>query len=90
MTKHRLTLTNVELGTLAHIMRQFSDYVAGDDRPDHGFGNLKQYRELDKERKWEVYMLMGKINRLWHKSQRLRMAKLLEEESKNTGEGDVI
>jgi len=71
-------------------MRQFSDYVAGDDRPDHGFGNLKQYRKLDKENKWKVYMLTAKINRLWYKSQRACMAELLEKESKNTGEGDVI
>jgi len=90
MAKHRLTITSKELGTLAHIMRQFSDYVAGDDRPDHGLANLKPYRKLPKESKWELYILTGKINRLYHKSQRRIIASRLEKESQDTGEGDVI
>lgn len=90
MAKHRLTITSEELGTLAHITRQFSDYVAGDDRPDHGLGNLKPYRELSQERKWDLYILTGKINRLWRRAQRAEIAKQLEKESQDMGEGDVI
>ena len=43
--KHRITLTTEEINVLAHITRNFFDYVYGDDRPDHGMGILKQYRE---------------------------------------------
>jgi len=65
---HRLSLTRKELGTMAHIMRQFTDYMAGDDRPDHGLNNLYGYRKFPQEEKNEIYMLCGKINRLWYKS----------------------
>ena len=68
--KHRVTLTTKELHILAHILRHFSDYIACDDRPDHGLGILQGYRDLDKERKWEVHAIMGKINRLSYKVQR--------------------
>lgn len=68
--KHRVTLTTKELHILAHILRHFSDYMAHDDRPDHGLGILKGYRDLDKNGRWEVYTIMGKINRLSYKVQR--------------------
>jgi len=66
--KYRPSLTKKELGTLAHIMRQFTDYMAGDDRPDHGLNNLYGYRDLPQEDKNEVYLLTGKINRAWHRT----------------------
>ena len=65
---YRPSLTKRDLGTLAHIMRQFTDYMAGDDRHDHGLNNLYGYRDLPQEDKNEVYMLCGKLNRMWHKT----------------------
>jgi len=47
MSKHRLTFTNDEIWVLAHITRHFADYICGDDRPDHGLGILKGYREAN-------------------------------------------
>jgi hypothetical protein len=66
--KYRPSLTKKELGTMAHILRQFTDYMAGDDRPDHGLNNLYGYRDLPQEDKTEVYWLCGKINRAWHRT----------------------
>jgi len=68
MKKYRPSLTKKELGTIAHILRQFTDYMAGDDRPDHGLNNLYGYRDMPQEHKNEVYMLCGKLNRLWRSS----------------------
>ena len=64
---YRPSLTKRDLGTLAHIMRQFTDYMAGDDRHDHGLNNLYGYRDLPQDDKNEVYVLCGKLNRMWHK-----------------------
>ena len=47
--KHRVTLTKEEIDVLAHITRHFSDYIHGDDRPDHGMGILKGYREASQK-----------------------------------------
>jgi hypothetical protein len=66
--KHRVTLTEQDLSTLAHILRQFTDYMAFDDRPDHGLNNLYGYRDLPQERKSEIYWLCGKINHAWRKT----------------------
>lgn len=63
----RPTLTEEEISTLAHIMDHFIDYMAGDNRPDHGFGILKQYRELPDERKSQIYQLASKLLRLRRK-----------------------
>lgn len=71
--KHRITLTKQEIDVLAHITRHFCDYMFGDDRPDHGLGILKQYREesrkykvFDERPKWlqSVTTAMGKLNRM--------------------------
>lgn len=70
--KHQVTLTEHELATLAHILRQFSDYMAGDDRHDHGLNNLYGYRDLPDGSKWEVYVMCGKINRAWRKTWKTR------------------
>ena len=45
-------------------MWHFTDYMAGDDRPDHGFGILEQYRFLPDKDKIELYILAGRLNRL--------------------------
>ena len=82
MIKHRLTLTHKELGILAHIMRQLCDYAAGDDRPDHGLNNLKGYRNLPTDDKWDIYNMTGRINRLYYRTKK--------QELTGKGEGDVI
>jgi len=48
MSKHRITLTDGEIYVAAHLLRHFTDYVYGDDRPDHGLGMLQQYRDMHK------------------------------------------
>ena len=81
--KHRITLTSGEINTLAHITRHFSDYLCGDDRPDHGMGILKGYREANLKSvhegdflgSWDrkpqyvqdVITTMGKFNRFHRK-----------------------
>lgn len=63
----RITLTEAEIRTLAHITRHFADYIFLDDRPDHGLGVLKHYREHNKEPRpeWiEAFLsAMIKLNR---------------------------
>lgn len=58
-----MKFTDNELYYLSHILRHFTDYMGGDDRPDHGFGILKEYRYLSDEKKRELYHLAGKIGR---------------------------
>ncbi len=65
---HRIAFTKKEIATLAHILRQFTDYMAGDDRPDHGLNNLYGYRDLPKSSREEVYAMSGKIQRMWYRS----------------------
>lgn len=67
----RITLTRLELNVLAHLTRHFVDYTCGDDRPDHGLGILKQYRDRRKSLPWNhedptllsLSSAMGKLNR---------------------------
>ncbi len=59
----RITLTEKDICTLAHIMDHFTDYMAHDDRPDHGFGILKGYRKLSGDRRIEIFRLAGKLLR---------------------------
>lgn len=66
-TKIRITFTEREIERLAHIMDHFTDYMGHDDRPDHGFGILSQYRELPDEDKREVFFLAGKLLRVRRK-----------------------
>jgi hypothetical protein len=67
MKKTRLTITEEELFYLKHIMDHFTDYMAHDDRPDHGLGILKGYRDLNEEEKNIIYSLAGKLIRAYHK-----------------------
>jgi hypothetical protein len=62
-TKVRITLTEAEISWLAHIMDHFTDYMAHDDRPDHGLGILKQYRTLPDRDRYDVYAIAGKLIR---------------------------
>jgi hypothetical protein len=66
----RVTLTEREVCTLAHIMNHFTDYMGHDDRPDHGLGILKQYRNFSDVGKREIYVLAGRLLRLRRKIQR--------------------
>jgi len=63
MEKTRITLTKEELFYLEHILWHFTDYMAGDDRHDHGMGILKDYRELQKDKQRVIYMLAGRLRR---------------------------
>lgn len=74
--KHRITLTSREIDTLAHLTRHFFDYMGGDDRPDHGMGILKGYRDenlkhgvFEERPEWlqSFVTAMGKLNRLSRK-----------------------
>jgi len=66
--KLRVTLTVEELGYLEHILWHFTDYMVGDDRPDHGLGILKGYRENRENYKHTLLPLAGRLRRL-HKKQ---------------------
>jgi len=73
--KKRISFGEEELWYLKHILWHFSDYMAGDDRPDHGFGILKEYRDKPIEEKRKIYRLAGKLRRIYERWQ--------EKESKN-------
>jgi hypothetical protein len=64
----RITFTEKELNYLEHILWNFTDYMAHDDRPDHGMGILKQYRDLPEEEKRTIFLLSGRLRRLYRKS----------------------
>jgi hypothetical protein len=84
--KHRITLTTEEIEVVAHILDHFTDYMCGDDRPDHGMGILKQYRETNMRFQIEeklphiraVFSAMGKFYRFRRKL-RTEYAKKLDE-----------
>lgn len=61
--KVSIQLSKEELYYLSHILRHFTDYMAFDDRHDHGLGILKGYREMQAEDKSVIYMLSGKLTR---------------------------
>jgi hypothetical protein len=65
--KVRIIFTNRELMYLQHILWHFTDYMAHDNRPDHGFGILKEYRDFNEDDKREIYVLAGRLRRLYHK-----------------------
>lgn len=65
--KIRITLTLEELARLQHILWHFTDFMAYDDRPDHGLGILKQYRELTDKDKSIIFYLAGKLRRIHRK-----------------------
>jgi hypothetical protein len=69
--KRAVMMTEEELGYLQHILYHFTDYMAGDDRPDHGMGILKGYRELhyEDERRSKINFLAGRLRRIWRKWQ---------------------
>lgn len=61
--KIRITLTEEDIENLAHIMDHFTDYMAHDDRPDHGLGILKGYRDISEERRRDIFFLAGRLLR---------------------------
>lgn len=67
--KITIQLTQRELGYLEHILWHFTDYMSGDDRPDHGLGILKHYREMPPQHadKHLIYSMAGKLRRRWRK-----------------------
>ena len=69
MKKIRISLTPQELSYLEHILYHFVDYMAHDDRPDHGMGILKQYRDMDSDAKSPIYFLAGKLRRAYRRHQ---------------------
>ena len=84
--KKRITLDEDEIIILAHIMNHFTDYMAGDDRPDHGLGILSGYREMDIERKRPVFCLAGKLMRYSRKIRKQLVKEWMEKyEKENEG-----
>lgn len=77
--KKRITLEEDHIITLAHIMDHFTDYMAHDDRPDHGLGILKGYRKMDDEKKRPIYALAGRLLRYSRKIRELRAKKWQDE-----------
>ena len=65
--KIRVSLTEEELGRLEHILWHFTDYMGHDNRPDHGLGILKGYRDLPDEEKHIIYYMAGRLRRLYRK-----------------------
>ena len=61
---HRLSFYKDEIMMIANILDNFSDYVAGDDRIDHGWNRLKEWRTGSQETKNMLYKLSGKVLRM--------------------------
>ena len=59
--KHKITLFTDEVIILKNILFHFTDYVAGDDRPDHGWNILKDWRTASQQTKVMLYSLAGKL-----------------------------
>ena len=94
--KHRITLTTEEISVLAHVTRHFADYMCGDDRPDHGLGILKGYREGMRSSRFDekkpdyvedFISAMGKLNRFDRKrkwKQYVELSDRIREEESRT------
>lgn len=62
MKKCVLSFADDELVYLGGLLNAFSDYMAGDDRPDHGMARLEWYRKFCPEQmKSVIYRVAGKI-----------------------------
>jgi hypothetical protein len=61
--KRRITLTKREIRMLTLLLHHFTDYMAFDDRQDHGLARLQDYRKFDRESKIPYYTLAGKFRR---------------------------
>ena len=66
----RITLSRREIILLAWVMDKVSEYMANDDRPDHGLGKLKDVRDIpskgffDNGIKREIHSLAGRLERI--------------------------
>ena len=65
--KTRVSFTKEELYYLQHIIWHFADYIGLDDRPDHGLGILKSYRDLSRDKKSVIAVMAGKLKRHYRK-----------------------
>lgn len=83
----RPRLTEEEVIYLSHLLRNFVDFMYYDDRPDHGWGRLKGYRDLPAERKTMMAMLSGKINRMLHRPRKKRAELLADLMAKDEADG---
>ncbi len=59
--KYTIQLTKDDLNILQWVMHHFTDYMAHDNREDHGWNILKVAREYDIETKKEFYSLAGRL-----------------------------
>ena len=66
----RISLSLEELKYLEHILWHFTDYMGGDDRPDHGMGILEKYREVDDDTRRVILGLSGRLRRLYREKRR--------------------
>ena len=69
MKRKPVYLTEEELGYLQHILWHFVDFMAGDNRFDHGMGILKGYKDLPDEKRGNIAYLSGRLRRLHRKWQ---------------------
>jgi hypothetical protein len=60
-------LSKDELFYIQHILWHMTDFMAGDDRPDHGMGVLKKYRKIKPEEKTKLNILAGRLRRIHRK-----------------------
>jgi len=66
MKKCTLSFTDSEIVYLGGLLDALTDYMAGDNRPDHGMARIKWYREqMPTQMKNAIYGLSGKIK--WHR-----------------------
>ena len=64
----RIKLNENEISFITWLLDHFSDYMAYDNRPDHGLAVLSKARDFEKERKESIYFLAGKFKHRWNKS----------------------
>jgi len=64
MKKYRITFTNDELIKLYMVFHHLTDYMAFDDRLDHGIARIKELRDMSSMNKQEWFALAGKLKRI--------------------------
>ncbi len=71
MEKKRITMKKEDLNYIFWVLDHFTDYMAHDDRIDHGWNILKEARNWDMEKKTRLYSATGRLKYIlnnWEKA----------------------
>lgn len=66
-THKSILLSKEDLGKIEWLLRQVTDHMAFDDRPDHGLNMVKNVRYLSDDQKSKWYELSGRLTRAYRR-----------------------